>query len=56
MDDNRTAAMNDHLRLFDRRLDVRGPNGTSGDWRGVSQTAHQAEAERGSHESLLNTF
>ena len=56
MDRDRAAMVNDHLGLFDRRLDLNGPDRTRRDRRGVSQTRHHAKGKRDGDDSFLKTL
>jgi hypothetical protein len=56
VDHHRTAMVNDHLGLFDRRLRLLGPDRTRRDRRGVGQTRHQTERKGDGDDSFLKTF
>ena len=56
VDHHRTAMVNDHLGLFDRRLDLRGPDRTRRDGRGVGQTRHQTDDQPDGDDSFLKAL
>jgi hypothetical protein len=56
VDGDRAAMVNDHLGLFDRRLDLSRPDRFRRDRRRVRQTAQPAEHQRSGDDSFLKTL